>query len=256
MDSHMIRILTLILVVTAALLASPARADFQENWDAILKEHTGMTEIQGIPVNAIDYAAVKADPRWAETLERMAAAEVPPGRIQRLAFWSNVYNVLAVKVVLDDYPTESIMNLDAEGATVWKKHAGTVAGQIYSLDEVEHQILRPLGEPLIHATVVCAALSCPDLRPEAFTADRYFEQAEEQMRKFLATPEKGARWENGKLYLSSIFDWFGEDFEQGGMTLRDSLIPYLPEDIAIKVTSNTEIEFMEYHWPLNDLKRK
>ena len=50
---------------------------------------------------------------------------------------------------------------------------GAVADAIRSLDEIEHQIIRKrFDEPRIHFALVCAAMSCPPLRDEAYTADR------------------------------------------------------------------------------------
>ena len=162
---------------------------------------------------------------------------------------------LAVKVVLKAYPADSIKDAGPWIGTVWKIDAGPAAGKMRTLHEVEHEILRPMGEPLIHGAIVCASLSCPDLRQEAFRADKVTEQMKDQTRKFLANRDKGARLENGNLYISSIFDWFAEDFEETHGTVKEFVKQYAPEEIASQINSDTSIYHMDYDWSLNDTKR-
>lgn len=248
------------LLATLAMLPGAVQAqdaaDPWADWDAIVKEHVRPGEINGIDLAVLDYAGVKADPRWPGVVERLSTMPVPGERDAALAYWSNAYNILAVKVVLEGYPTDGIRELGGWVTSVWKKEAGSAGGQVRTLDEVEHGILRPMGEPLIHAAIVCASVSCPDLRAEAFTADRVHEQMAEQMRAFLANPEKGARVEeNGRvLRVSRIFDWFREDFETDGRSLAGYLREYLPAEQRARLVENPEVAFFDYDWKLNDTR--
>ena len=114
------------------------------------------------------------------------------GERERFAFWANAYNLLAIKAVLDQYPTRSIRDGGSLLQPIWKKKVGTVAGREYALDDIEHGILRrEFKEPRVHFAIVCASLSCPDLRPEPFGAERLDAQLDEQTRAFLANPTKG-----------------------------------------------------------------
>ena len=83
-----------------------------------------------------------------------------------------------------------------------------------------------MGEPRIHVAIVCASVSCPDLRKEAYVTNQLDSQLNNQMRSFLANRNKGLRIENGKLYLSSIFKWFKEDFKSRGGILS-FILPYV-----------------------------
>ena len=107
---------------------------------------------------------------------------------------------------------------------------GVVAGKKRTLNEIEHEILRKMGEPRIHVAIVCASVSCPDLRAEAYTVEKLDSQLDDQLTLFLANPKKGLHIDKkGYLYMSSIFKWFAEDFETKG-GVRKFLAPYAPKN--------------------------
>ena len=173
-----------------------------------------------------------------------------------MGFWINVYNILAVKVVLDHYPVKSVKDAGGVFKSVWKISAGIVANEERTLNDIEHEILRKMNEPRTHAAIVCASVSCPDLRKEAFAADRLDSQLDDQMRTFLQNPQKGTRIDSqgNRLYLSSIFNWFEEDFaKRGGVT--SFIADYLsPDDRKTLETRKPKIVYMDYDWGLNDLE--
>ena len=172
-----------------------------------------------------------------------------------MAFWTNVYNILAVEAVLSDYPVQSINDAGSLFKKVWDKDVAVVAGKMRTLNEVEHEILRPMGDFRVHAAIVCASVSCPDLRTEAFYADQLDEQFDDQMRQFLGSKTKGAVLEGSTLYLSKIFDWFKGDFLVDGKSLVEALQPYMPAGIASAVSKSTKVRYLDYDWSLNDSAR-
>jgi hypothetical protein len=121
-----------------------------------------------------------------------------------------------------------------------------VGGREVTLHEIEHDILRPLGDPRIHGAIVCASQSCPSLRREPFSAARLDAQLEDQMRSFLADRRKGARLEGRRLRLSKIFDWFEEDFAAAGGVVA-FVRPYLDFDPG----PDPKLIWFDYDWSLN-----
>ncbi len=89
------------------------------------------------------------------------------GRSEQMAFWINAYNALTLTLILDNYPLASIRDLD--DGNPWEAHSWTVAGRSVTLNAIEHEILRPMGDPRIHAAVNCASKGCPPLASDAFT---------------------------------------------------------------------------------------
>jgi hypothetical protein len=247
------------LALIAAALARPAAATgFDlDLWDALLGRYT--REVADPAGVRVDYEGLRAEPRWKELLASLAAAAPAPEapRAERLAFWIDAYNVLAIDVVLQHYPLASIRDAGSWLRPVWKRPAGVVGGRSVTLDEIEHAILRPLGEPRIHAAIVCASTSCPSLRREAYRAERLEAQLEDALRRFLADPTKGSRLDEaaGELRLSPIFEWFAEDFEpQGGV--RAYLAPRLPAASARALAARgagLRLAYFDYDWRLNDL---
>ena len=83
-------------------------------------------------------------------------------------------------------------------SSVWKSPAGKVGGKERTLNDIEHEILRKMNEPRIHVAIVCASISCPDIRLESYTGDKLGDQLDDQMKMFLSSREKGMRLDEKK----------------------------------------------------------
>lgn len=163
-----------------------------------------------------------------------------------LAFWIDAYNALTLKLILDHYPLESIKDIGSP----WKRKLIGVEGRELSLDEIENDVIRrQWDEPRIHFALNCAAVSCPPLRAGAYTGAGLDAQLEEQTRAFLSDSATNRLDADGKLHLSKIFQWYGEDFEGDGTSLVDWLLPHFPE---LPVDRAPRIEFGGYDWDLNE----
>ncbi len=182
------------------LLTGLALAVDHGPWDQTLSRHATATRV--------DYAAIGG-----ETLDpylRALAESAPPtGRDEQLAFWINAYNALTVDLVAENIGgIESIRDLD--GGDPWGERSFTVAGQSVTLNDIEHKILRPMGDPRVHAAVNCASVGCPPLRARAYSAAGIDAQLDEACRTWVS---QNAFVRSGEaLQLSKIFEWYGEDF--------------------------------------------
>ena len=178
-------------------------------------------------------------------------------REDRIAFWSNVYNAVTVKFVLDLYPEiESVKAVDG----FFDTKTFPVAGQSLTLDEIEDRALAE-GDPRVHFVVVCASTSCPDLRFEPYRGADLERQLADQTRAFLADSEKGLRFDGSDLWLSSIFKWYAGDFTGGSTVVAffargkilDWILPRLPEDLADRIRdADPSVRYLDYDWSLND----
>lgn len=172
----------------------------------------------GVNLMQVDYAAIRHNGSLEKAYRALAAFD--PGRLanreEKLAFYINAYNILALKMVADHWPIDSIKDAGSLFSPVWNKPAGTLGGHTVTLGEVEHKILRTMGEPRIHLAIVCASVSCPDLRDEPYAASKLNMQLDEQTRRFLDNTGKGLRIEDQTIRVSKIFDWFEDDFEVYG----------------------------------------
>jgi uncharacterized membrane protein YdjX (TVP38/TMEM64 family) len=248
-------------IATALLAATlPAHAA-DDAYARLLKAHVRPGVVNGVRLNLVDYRAVKADPAFEAAVAALAGTKGASlgADAERLAFWINAYNLLAIKAVLDQYPTAGIKDGGSFLSPIWKKKAGVVGGAGYSLDDIEHGILRKVfREPRVHFAVVCASLSCPDLRPEPFTAARLDDQLDEQTAAFLSNPTKGLQpGPDGKsARVSSIFKWFSGDFEGVGGPAAFIRARSGPEVAGrIRALTDAGLSYLGYDWSLNDTAR-
>ena len=245
-----------ILGAIAVSFVQPAFAFDFSTWDGLLKKYVASKTINRVKLNAVNYKKLGKDEAYTKLVKDLEKSSLSSlkTREEKLAFWINVYNIMAAKMVLDNYPVKSIKDAGSLFTAVWKKPVGTVAGQNRTLNEIEHEILRKMGEPRIHVAIVCASVSCPDLRPEAYTAKKLNVQLDEQMKQFLANAKKGLRVDKkkGRIYLSSIFKWFKEDFESKG-GVRAFIAPYSPENLKGAVANKRlRVSYLDYDWGLNE----
>ena len=192
----------------------------------------------------VDYAAWKRNQSDLNAYLSDLAAHPPAAdwsRNERLAYWINAYNAFTIDLILDNYPVAKITDLD--GGKPWDVKRIKLGDKTYSLNQIEHEIIRPqFQEPRIHFAVNCAAASCPPLHNRAFTADNLNGTLERVTRSFVNNA--GYNQISGKsATLSKIFDWYGEDFNG----VRDYVARYYEGDLA----ADAEIDFRDYDWSLN-----
>jgi hypothetical protein len=250
------------LALAAAALPARAAAGLDAELFARLLDRYAR-EVPDAAGVRVDYRGLAGAPEWRRLVAGLAAAEPerlpagPDGRRARLAFWINAYNVLAIDLVMRHPGVASIREIGSFLRPVWGREAGRVGGRGRSLGEIEHEILRPLGDPRIHGAIVCASVSCPPLRREPFAAERLDEQLDEQLRRWLASPEKGLRVDAGAgtLHLSRVFDWFEADFEAAGGVLA-FVARYAPATEGRWIAEHAgraRVRYLPYDWGLNAL---
>jgi hypothetical protein len=162
------------------------------------------------------------------------------------AFWINAYNAYTIKKILENYPLKSIMDIKENGNTAWKIPFANVGGKTYTLDYIEHEILRKnLFDPRIHVGVNCASGSCPKLENIAFT-ERNIEATLEKLMKEFINDSSRNKITKSKVQISSIFDWFKEDFTKNG-----TVAEYLNTYSKIGVNKKATINYLKYDWSLN-----
>ncbi|WP_425666092.1 DUF547 domain-containing protein [Vibrio tubiashii] len=166
---------------------------------------------------------------------------------EQYAYWVNLYNAITVNLILDDYPVKSITKLGGLFSFgPWGDEVVTIAGKKLTLNDIEHRILRPIwNDPRTHYAVNCASLGCPNLQTQAFTADNTKQLLEQAAKEFINS-DKGVLQLKGKTQLSSIYDWFAEDFGN-----KQELIQHLAKYRPELTNLNGKFSY-EYDWDLND----
>lgn len=228
-------------------------------WDKLLHKYVnqrGQVNYRSWQANRSDAALLD---QYLQTLSR-ASLSTSASKEARLAFWINAYNAATVKGILREYPTSSIRNHTAKlfGYNIWKDLLLNVGGRDVSLNAMEHEILRTMGDPRIHFAIVCASHSCPRLLNEAYVAERVDQQLSHNTEAFFADPEN-FRYDSGRntFYLSTILKWFGEDFGRDKAQQLRTIAPYLPDAPSQQAARRgaVRVAYLDYDWSLNEQRR-
>ena len=215
-------------------------------------------------VNRVRYAALRADDHATlEAYVRSLEAVDPDGinRDEQMAYWFNFYNALTLLVIVEHYPVSSIRDINISPGLFsrgpWRKKLVTVNGEALSLDDIEHRILRPIWQdPRIHYGVNCAAVGCPNLQPEPFTALRLEAMLEAGADAYVNDPRGVAMVERAflpdQLTASSIYNWFQEDFGNSEAGVLAHLRGHARASTEQLLAGVETIDAYRYDWSLND----
>ncbi len=243
----------------AALGEASVRLDHAV-WGSLLK---GYVKPGGDGVARVGYAAFKASgrPELAEYLAMLQAADPSTlGRQGQIAFWTNLYNAKTIDIVLAHFPIRSIKDIDLGGSLLsaftggpWSAKVVRVAGIDLSLDDIEHEILRPVfRDPRIHYALNCASIGCPDLQVKPFEPDTLEASLERAARAYINHPRGVSVATNG-LTVSSIYEWFQDDFGGSERGVLNHLRANADATLATALSGVSSIAGYAYDWSLNDV---
>ena len=225
-------------------------------WQAVLDDYL-VQHTSG--VNLIDYEGLQidADPRLDRYIDLLS--DIDPRELNRpeqMSYWINLYNALTVRLVVQNYPVDSITELGESlfSRGPWDDDIVEVAGRTLTLNDIEHRILRPVFEDhRVHFAVNCASIGCPNLNAEAFTGDQLEQQLLQTANAYLNHP-RGLAFEGEKLLLSSIFQWFSSDFGEDEAQTLQTLAQYVDPTVAARLRQFSGETEYRYDWALNDLR--
>jgi hypothetical protein len=225
----------------------PAAPAFDHRlFDALLRTH--------VAAGRVDYDACARSPEFARYLDALAGRG-PAGlpEPERLAYWINAYNAYTIALVNAHGERRSIRNI----REAWTQPIVVAGGQRYSLDHVEHEILREeFHEPRIHFALVCAAVSCPPLRSEAYVGARLDAQLDDQARAFLLRSPEQNRVDvrAAVVHGSPIWaSWYKADFGGSDAAVGAYLARFFPPGPERELLASGRFRLVEtpYDWGLN-----
>lgn len=281
-NSHIVSVaawLASLFVAFAVLVSEPAAATelskrfakakagsqavvYHDAWTRLLNTYVVVSD-DGI--NRVTYSDFKRDGHQAlkTYIKGLEATDVATlDRAELFAFWANLYNAKTIDVVLDAYPVATIKDIKLGGGLIaaftggpWKAKVTKVSGVELSLDDIEHEILRPgFGDPRVHYAVNCASIGCPNLLTEAFTGAKLEAQLDDGARAYI-NHARGISVRNGSVTASSIYDWFGKDFADVPGGVLGHVKTYAAPGLKRDLENITAISKYGYDWSLNDASR-
>lgn len=238
------------------LLVTNVFAKFDESHQQFTNLLKGFTKIKNNQT-LVNYKSLKKNKKqlnkYLNELEKISKKEFSDfSDNTKLAFWINAYNAYTLEIVLRNYPVKSIKDINSGSflssimnSGPWDKKFIELMGMTLSLNDIEHQIIRKdFQEPRIHFAVNCASIGCPSLLREAFVANKLNEQLDVAAKNFITNQNKNIL-KDDTLFLSRIFDWYGDDFKKIG-GYKKFIKKYIP------YKGNPKIRFNEYNWKLNE----
>lgn len=233
--------------VNAHLPSSDSKPISHQIWDSLLKEYVdeqGMVNYQGLITDSL---------RLNEYLDLVSANHPNQNnwtKDQSLAYWINAYNAFTVQLIIRNYPLNSIQDIAGSIPfvnTTWDIKFIHIEGETYDLNNLEHGIIRKeFKEPRIHFALVCAAVSCPRLRNEAFIASKLDQQLEEEASYFFNNPAKN-KISTDNVQLSKLMDWYWGDFKD----IADDKISYVNRYSRTQASQKASVSYLDYNWDLN-----
>lgn len=220
-------------------------ADPEGAWASVLSR---FVDEQG----RIDFAGIAREPGDLETYVEFLSRTGPstdPGRFttpeSRLAYWINAYNALAMHAVIrSGMPGD----LYAVRVRFFYRNSFRLDGKFISLYDLENKVIRPLGDPRVHAALNCMAKGCPRLPREPFRVEMLDAELEATTRYFF-NEDRNVRLDPGRqaVYFNQILEFYTKDF----LEKAPSLIDFVNKYRASKIPSGWKVEFIPYDWHLN-----
>ena len=196
----------------------------------------------------VNYSKIKQNLRQLENILTFIEINQPGEnwtRNQKLSYWINSYNAYTLYFVAKEFPVNSILDINAKP---WDVKFIPSQNGLISLNDIEHKKIRAkFNEPRIHFALNCASQSCPQLLNRAFKPTLLNNQLEKQTLNFLNDSSKNNLSNASNIEISSLFDWYKDDFSKNGQNVIHFIQKYNPQ-----TTSDAVISFMEYSWDLNN----
>jgi len=201
----------------------------------------------------VDYAGFKNEEkeldRYLAILDKTNVGEL--SRSEQLALYINTYNAYTVKLILENHPVDSIKDIGSRPKGPWKIRFCKIGGKTFTLDEIEHDMIRPrFKDPRVHFAINCASKSCPPLISEPYEGSILDQQLDSNTRAFLSNPKEN-RLEGDTLYVSKIFKWFEDDFNGDVVGF---FMTHAEGDLNDRLAAKRDkirIKYLHYDWSLN-----
>jgi len=235
--------LILLSVFSLIVLSGFAKQPDHSIWDRLLGNYVSSS-------GTVNYKSMKLD---MDTLDAylIELRDNAPGsdwtKNEKLAYYINAYNAYTVKFVLSKYPVESVKDISFSGKDIWNVKLANLGGTSYTLNQIENDIIRKMGDPRIHFAINCASYSCPKLLNKAFMPDKLNSQLTSVTKAFINDTKHNIIAEK-KIQISELFSWYATDFTTDGQTLIDFLNQYS----TVTIAATAKVEYLPYNWSLND----
>jgi len=244
-------ILSITFLTSSQLIAKEKKDTFWSDYQMVLQSSVAkrlyMSKDGNFYHSSIDYKKIKNDSKISghisAQLKKLKSVNPPEVQKKKLAFWINAYNFFTIVDVINNYPVSSMKKIG------WKNDHHDIGGHFYSLDDIEHKMLLPLGDPRVHFAINCASVGCPALNNVIYAHDLLNEQLDNAVINALKNPLHLRSMGKDTVYTTKLFKWFQKDFENELYKGTEGFInSFAPK--RLKGASKT-VPKIDYDWNLN-----
>jgi len=222
----------------------------QDAWRKVLAAHVDEN-------GRVDFAGLSKDAGQLKAFVAYVAKEGPrshsskfPGREAKLAYYINAYNALSLYAILDSAAPDSL-NASRDAKSIrYKKFV--VEGEVISLQKLESEVIRPMGEERVHVALNYMTAGSARFPRYPFVAQWLNEELEKQS-KFFFNEERNVRVDRTKkiVHVSELLHFFSGDY----LSKAKSLIGYVNRYRTEKIPENYRVEFIPFDWKLHSQSR-
>jgi hypothetical protein len=233
-----------LIVLLTAVLCYPAfgQGIAHEAFDKILREN--------VRDGQVNYPGIQSNPAFKAYVGQLAAPVKLAAKNDKLVYYMNAYNALAMQGIIDGLSPSGFFGRQR----FFKSRQWPLAGEQITLSNLEHKLLRPLGDARIHFSIVCASRSCPKVPGEAYSAAKLDAQMDDNARGFINDTTRN-RFNKDKqtAELSEIFKWFAEDFNANAGSVQKYIAKYVSDPEVAKglAAEQYKLSYLNYNWNLN-----
>lgn len=226
----------------------------------VVKGNTSSTRFEG---NRLYFPAFEG--RNLEALKRIRAEmEAMPDAVpfaewtrnQQLAYWLNLYNITIIELIADRYPEQELRRLlygkGGRGGLL-DEPVLKVAGVRLSLNDIHHEILIPVWrDPLVMYGLFHGYVGSPNIRAEAYTAGRVWEQLRDNAAEFINS-NRGARMDGDTLRVAELYSENLALFPGGPDALKAHVATYADAPYAERFRAAKDVRATTSDYYIADL---
>lgn len=177
------------------------------------------------------------------------------GKDEQLAFWLNLYNVIVINKLIEEYPVQrlSFFRKSKKGKPAFVDQKVTVVeGVQLSLRDIEMILFKNWDTPLVIYGLYQGAIGGPSLSNQAYDGETVWKVLTKSGTEFVNS-NRGVQPKKNYLEISLIYEWFKGAFPGTGYSILSHIHRLADPAFLGDITGYTEVRAKYYDWYIADM---
>ncbi|MCH7806363.1 MAG: DUF547 domain-containing protein [Proteobacteria bacterium] len=171
---------------------------------------------------------------------------------EQLAYWLNLYNVIVISKVIEEYPISKLKIFRKEGQSFWRQKVTMVENFPLSLTDIEQILIRNWDSPLVIYGLFQGSIGGPSLSREAYTGENVWKLLDQNAAEFVNS-NRGVIPRKDQLEVSLFYQWTKGAFENSDEVLLAHINAYAEPKFMGDISHLGSIKYKYYDWYVADL---